>query len=122
MLLQVEKRQVEPDVTVLELKGRITLGRESQRLEDLVKELRSQGVAKVVMDLAGVDYIDSSGLGILTFCLATMKNAGGGLRVASPTARVSYLLQFTQLDKILPIDEDAAAACRNFASAAQAGA
>ncbi len=65
---------------------------------------------KLVFDLSGVNYIDSTGLGILTFCSATMQAGGGALRVAGAHALPQKLFQLTKLDKILsffPTVEDA---------------
>src|SRR5262249_5892030 len=73
MLLQIDKRQIDPDITVLEFTGKISLGRESQRIETMVNELLSQKVSKLIFDLSRVDYIDSAGLGIMTYCYGAMK-------------------------------------------------
>jgi len=105
-VLQIEQKTAGSGITVLELNGRLALGRESQRLEDLVKKLRSEGASRIVLDTAGVDYMDSAGLGILTTCFATLKNAGGALRVAGAAGRPRELLRFTHLDTIIPIDSN----------------
>src|SRR5579862_998999 len=67
MLLQIDKKLIEPDITVLEFTGKISLGRESQRIETMVNELLAQKVSKLIFDLSKVDYIDSAGLGIMTY-------------------------------------------------------
>ena len=114
MILEINQRQIEPDFVVVELKGRITLGRESQRLETVIKEMLDSGVKRAVFDMTGVDYADSSGLGILTFCFATMKKMGGALRFANPTGRVLELFKFTMLDKVFAIFPNVEDACRDF--------
>ena len=114
MLLEIEKKELPPDITVLTFKGRITLGRESQRMETLVKELQGEGVRKLIFDLASVDYLDSAGLGILTFCYASMKNSGGSFRISGPNGKVMQLLQFTHLDAFLPIYPTLEEACKEF--------
>jgi anti-sigma B factor antagonist len=114
MLLDIDQRQVEPDITVLGFKGRITLGRESQRLETMVKDLQGAGVRKLVFDLARVDYLDSAGLGTLTYCYTTMKNAGGGFRISGATGKVLQLMRFTRLDSFLPMFPTVEEACRDF--------
>lgn len=103
MLLQIEKRQMEPDITVLAFAGRITLGRESQQIESMVNELLAQNTRKLVFDMSAVDYIDSAGLGILTYCFGVMKQAGGAFRVAAPNGKVRQLIRFTHLDALLPV-------------------
>ncbi|MGH9671693.1 MAG: STAS domain-containing protein [Bryobacteraceae bacterium] len=114
MILDINQRQVEPDLVVVEMKGRITLGRESQRLETVIRELLDAGVRRVVFDMSGVDYADSSGLGILTFCFATMKKSGGALRFANPTGRLQELFRFTMLDKVFAIFPNVDDATRDF--------
>ncbi len=114
MILEINQRQVEPDLTVVEIKGRVTLGRESQRIEAIVRELLAANVKRIVFDLSAVDYTDSAGLGILTFCFATMKKAGGALRFANPSGRVLELFHFTMLDKVFPIFPTVEEACKDF--------
>ena len=114
MLLQIETKQVEPDVTVLMFTGKITLGRESQRIEMLVKELVEQNHKKLVFDLAGVTYIDSTGLGIITFCSAALAEGGGALRVAGASGLAEKLLHMTKLDQIIGLYPTADQACQNF--------
>jgi len=114
MILQIKARDVEPDITVLTLTGKITLGRESQRMEGLVKDLIGQNKKKLVFDLSGVSHIDSAGLGIITYCSAAVTEAGGGLRLAGVTGMAEKLLHFTRLAQILPCFPDVQTACRNF--------
>jgi len=114
MILEINRRNVEPDLVVLEMKGRITLGRESQRLEGMIRDLLNEKVTRVVLDITGVDYADSAGLGILTFCHATMKKAGGALRFANPSSRVAELFHFTLLEKIFSIHPTVEDACKDF--------
>lgn len=117
MLLQIETHDVAPDITVLRFSGKITIGRESARIEMLVKDLIAQSKKKVVFDLTGVDYIDSTGLGIVTFCSASIAEAGGALRVAAH-GLPEKLFQVTKLDKIIRFFPTAAEACQNFTVAA----
>ena len=114
MLLQIETKQVEPDVTVLALSGKITLGRESQRIEMLVTELLQQNHKKLVFDLAGVTYIDSTGLGIITFCSAAARTSGGALRVAGASGIAEKLFHVTKLDEIISIYPTVDQACQDF--------
>ncbi len=114
MLLQIDTKQVEPDVTVLTFSGKITLGRESQRIEMLVKDLLHQNHKKLVFDLAGVTYIDSTGLGIITFCSAEAQTSGGALRIAGASGIAEKLFQVTKLDKIISLYPTVEQACQNF--------
>ena len=64
--------------------------------------------------LAGVDYVDSAGLGSMAHCACTVTQAGGALRLASPTARVRQVLRTTGLDIVLDCYPTLEEACRNF--------
>jgi anti-sigma B factor antagonist len=111
MLLNIVEKTVEPGITVLELTGRLALGRESQRIESLVEELAKKGSAKVVLDLTGVEYIDSAGIGMLALAAGKLKEAGGVMAVVAPEGgRVLQLLNLTQMNSIVKVCPTVAAA------------
>jgi len=86
------------------------MGRESAGIEVLVRKLLGENRKKLVFDLSGVNYIDSTGLGIQTFCSATMQAGSAALRVAGAQPLPQKLFELTNLDKILsffPTVEDA---------------
>ena len=116
MLLTIDKKQIDPDITVLEFTGKISLGRESQRIETMVNELLAQKVSKLIFDLSKVDYIDSAGLGIMTYCYGAVKTAGGTFRLAGASGRVLKLFQFTHLDNHFPFFDSVEAACQGMPS------
>jgi anti-anti-sigma factor len=116
MLLSIEKKLIGSDIHVLEFTGKISLGRESQRIETMVNEMLAQKVSKVIFDLSKVDYIDSAGLGIMTYCYGAMKTAGGTFRLAGANGRVQKLFQFTHLDAFFPFYDTVQSACRDLAS------
>jgi len=70
MSLEIQQRDNE-GITVLEMKGRITVGKEATALREKVSELSAANVRNIVFNLAGVDYIDSTGLGALVMCAST---------------------------------------------------
>lgn len=112
MLLQIETRKVEPDITVIQISGRIALGRESQQIEKLVQDLIAAGVKKLIFDLTNVSYIDSTGIGIIAFSGGRTKKAGGDVRIAGATGIVLKALKISLMDTVLqlfPTAEDAAA-------------
>ena len=110
MLLSIVERKVEPDITVVELTGRLALGRESQRVETLVEDLAKQGAARVVLDLTGVEYIDSAGIGMLALASGKMKESGGAMAIVAPEGRVLQLLNLTQINAIVKVCPTVAAA------------
>jgi anti-anti-sigma factor len=115
MLLQIEERRIEPDITVIELAGRLALGRESQRIEQLVDELTKRGVLKVVLDMSKVEYIDSAGIGLVALAAGKLREAGGRVIVAAPEGKVRSLLHMTQMDSIVTICPTPAEAAAAFA-------
>jgi anti-sigma B factor antagonist len=70
-------------------------------LRAAVEKEISAGHTRVVVDLAGIEFIDSSGLGALVGCLKGARQAGGDLRIAAPNKQVTMVLQLSNLDKVL---------------------
>ena len=118
MLLQIETRRIDPDITVLALTGKITMGRECQKVEQTVKDLLQQNFKKLIFDITAVDHIDSTGVGILAYGFGAVTRAGGILRVVGAGGKVLHVLQITRLTSVLPMCDSIDAACKSFASAA----
>jgi anti-sigma B factor antagonist len=94
------KEKIENHVAVLSLSGKMMGGPETTALHDHVKGLVKDGINKVVIDLGGVKWINSSGLGVLMATMTTLKNADGQLKLANVTEKVESLLMITQLMRI----------------------
>ena len=114
-------RQVEPDVTVVELTGHLNLGNELMTVEAAVKRLIEEGARKLVIDVTKLDYIDSAGIGMLVGCNGQMDRAGGKMRVAGAQGTVAKAFEVVHMDRIMSLDADVDAALRNL-SAGSAGA
>jgi anti-sigma B factor antagonist len=113
-MLKIETKQVQPDIVILEIAGRITLGGESEQLEWAVDKLLGEGRKKVIFDIAGVTNIDSTGIGIIVVSSGKLKKAGGELRVAAASAHVEEVLKMTNLDQIVGLHPTTAAAAASF--------
>ena len=85
------------DIAVLQLSGKIMGGPDDSLLNDKLHELIEVGKTKVVVDLGSVEWMNSSGLGILIGGLTTMRNSGGDLKLANITDRIQSLLMITKL-------------------------
>ena len=85
------------DVVILDLSGRITIGEGTLVLRDHIQKLLNGGDQKFLLNLADVDYIDSSGLGELVTSFTTVRTRGGHLKLLNLTRRVRDLLQITKL-------------------------
>jgi anti-sigma B factor antagonist len=88
------------DVVVIEVKGNMMGGPDSQKFRNLLHKLVDEGKNKVVVDLKNVKFINSAGLGTLISGLTTMRNAGGDLKIANPTEKIESLLMITRLIKV----------------------
>jgi anti-sigma B factor antagonist len=116
MSLTVKNRQT-GNVTILDLNGRITLGDGAVVLRDAVKSAVGSGAHNVLLNLGGVTYIDSAGLGELVGSRASAGNAGGNLKLLNLQKRVRDLLLITKLHTVFEVFEDEAAAVASFGGA-----
>ena len=100
--------------TVVDLSGRITLGEGSATLREMIRDLLNKGQKKIVLNLADVNYIDSSGIGELVSGFTTVKNQGGELKLLHLTKKVHELLQITKLYTVFDVHSDEKTAVRSF--------
>lgn len=101
-------------VTIVDINGRITLGDEIGQLRDTVHQLIADGKKKVILNLAKVDYIDSSGVGELVGCFTTVRNAGGELKLMNLSKKVHDVLNVTKLYTVFDIKDDEFTAVKSF--------
>ena len=104
-------------VTIVDLRGRLIMGEESVGLRDLVRNLANEGKKKILLNLRGVNYIDSSGLGELVAAFTSVRKQGGELKLLNLTKRVHDLLQITKLYTVFEITDDEAASLKSFSPA-----
>jgi anti-sigma B factor antagonist len=115
--LQITTRHV-GDVTIVDMTGRITLGEGSKALREMMRAMADQGYQKILLNLQGVGYIDSSGLGELVKAYTTVRGHGGHLKLVQVNKRVHDLLEITKLHLVLEIEPDEATALKGFETAA----
>jgi anti-anti-sigma factor len=96
MLLPIREKRIEPDITVVELAGRLALGREIQRIETLLAELLRKGELRVIFDMTRLDAIDSAGMAQVARAAGRLKASGGRLVVAAREGPVLKLLGTTK--------------------------
>lgn len=126
MTMQCTIRQ-SGDVTILDLTGRLSLGEavafgpgSGVVLSETVRDLSKKGQKNILLNLAGVSYVDSSGVGQLTGALASARRQGGSVKLLRPNTRVLNLLKMSKLDTVFDISEDEAAAVASFTKGAAA--
>lgn len=113
MALRATYRDAGP-VTVVDLSGRITLGDSSALLRKTIRGLLQDERKKILLNLADVDYIDSSGIGELVSGFTAVKNQSGELKLLQLTKKVRDLLQITKLYTVFDIYTDEHTAIRSF--------
>lgn len=102
------------EVVVLELSGKIMGGPDASLLNDKLHQLIEAGKTKVIADLGKVNWMNSSGLGILIGGLTTMRNSGGDLKLANITDRIQSLLMITKLLTVFETYETVEKAAESF--------
>jgi len=106
-------RQVD-SVMVVDISGRITLGEGCAQLRELIRDQLTKGNKRVLLNLADVTYIDSSGIGELVSAYTAVSNQGGQLKLLNLTKKVHDLLQITKLYTVFDIHDDEAKAISSF--------
>lgn len=114
MSVKLTTRQV-GDVTVVDAAGRITLGEGASMFRDKIRDLATGGNKKLLLNLAEISYIDSSGIGELVSGFTTVTNQGGSVKLLNLTKRVQDLLQITKLYTVFEVFDDETKAVRSFA-------
>jgi anti-sigma B factor antagonist len=109
-------RHEEGSVTVIEPKGKITIGEGDVLLRDEISKLLAENKKQLVLDLSGVSYMDSAGVGELVSVYTSVKNRGGELKLSCLTKKIKDLLQITQLMTIFDTHESTSEAVRSFSA------
>lgn len=112
--MEVNQKDV-GSVVVLELVGKVMGGPDATVLNDKLHDLVEQGKKRIVADLNQVNWMNSSGLGILISGLTTMRNAGGDLKLANVTERIQSLLMITKLRTVFETYDTVDKAVASFA-------
>ncbi|HEX4809428.1 MAG TPA: STAS domain-containing protein [Bryobacteraceae bacterium] len=117
MSTEFSKREVAPDITVLEIGGRLHTGTTLRSIEFSVRKLLEDGCRKLVLDLSKADFVDSSGVGMLIVSAAQMKKLGGSMRIAGAQTRVAELFEIVHLAQVAELSPDVATACNELQTA-----
>ena len=120
MDFNLETRTCEPNITVVTLAGRVTLGQERGKIEAAVLKALGDGVRKLVFDLADVSYIDSTGIGIIAYCFGKITQQGGHAAVSGAGGLVKEVFRLTRLDNVITFYPDVPAACEGLTTTTSA--
>lgn len=113
--MQIEERVVD-NVTVLDLKGKLTLGDGDELLKDKINSLVQQERRFILLNLEGVPYIDSAGLGEIVRTYTTVSRQGGKLKLVHLTKRITDLLSITKLLTVFETFDTESEAIKSFAA------
>lgn len=112
--MSLDIREIDREgVVILALKGRLTVG-EASSLREKITEVQARGLNQIILDLNGVDYIDSTGLGSMVICFTSVKKAGGMLKLLNLNKRNIELLLLTKLHTIFEVFSDETDAVNSF--------
>jgi anti-sigma B factor antagonist len=113
MALEIKQRERE-GITILDLDGRLVVGEHSAALREKIRELCEADVQRIILNLAAVDYIDSTGLGGLVISFTSIKKAGGALKLLNLSRRNIELLILTKLTTVFELFDDEQDAVNSF--------
>ncbi|HMJ86647.1 MAG TPA: STAS domain-containing protein [Vicinamibacterales bacterium] len=116
--MQIDERVVD-GVTILDLKGKMTLGEGDELLKDKINSLLQQDKKQLLLNLENVPYIDSAGLGEVVRTYTTVSRQGGSLKLLNLTKRITDLLSITKLLTVFETYENENDAVRSFAASAK---
>ena len=111
--MEIVERTVN-DVTVLDLKGKMTLGEGDELLKDKINSLLAAGKKKLLLNLESVPYIDSAGLGEVVRTYTTVSRQGGSLKLLNLTKRIEDLLSITKLLTVFDTYDNEAEAIKSY--------
>src|SRR5690554_5506050 len=113
MALDIQDRERE-GIVILDLRGRLIVGEPASALREKIRELGDRGSNKVILNMSGVDYVDSTGLGGLVISFTSLKKTGGALKLVNLSKRNIELLVLTKLATVFEIFEDEQDAVNSF--------
>ena len=111
--LNINERQA-GDVTVLDMSGKITIGEGSVALRTAVRRLLEEGKKRILLNLAGISYVDSSGIGELVSSYTAINKEGGQLKLLNLTQKIQDLLTITKLLTVFDVYENEADALNSY--------
>jgi anti-anti-sigma factor len=118
--LKVQTSKIEPDIVVVRLSGTITLD-EADEVESLIDGLLKRCEKKLILELSGINRIDSVGGMVLVRCFFASREAGGLLRVAGASQSVARIFQITQVATLIQSYPSVDAACEHFPDTPRTG-
>ena len=101
--MAVETKQLESGYAVVTVSGRLALGGETEKLNAAVNGLLQKEQKRFILEISALDYVDSSGVGMLVSCLTNVRKAGGELKLVGANPRIKRILSMTGVDSLMPM-------------------
>jgi anti-anti-sigma factor len=114
LITETKTRSLGSGVTVFEISGRLNLGNSLLAIETNIKRLIDQGARKLIVDMTEVNYIDSSGIGMLVACAGHMEQSNGRMRIVGAQGSVAKAFDVVHMERIAALDETVHAASTAF--------
>lgn len=111
--MEIEQRERE-GIVILDLKGRLIVGEPVSELRERITRLCEAGTRNIILNMADVDYVDSTGLGGLVICFTSLKKQGGSLKLVNVSRRNIELLVLTKLTTVFEVFDDEQEAVNSF--------
>ena len=102
-MLTIEQRTIEPGILVLQPQGRITLGDSAEELQQAIERLIAARPQRVVFDLSGLKFVDSTGIRTIVMCASRLKGAGGTVHLAGAQGVVQEALHILRIAEMVPV-------------------
>lgn len=118
MITETKTRKLENGITVVEISGRLNLGNSLLGIESGIKRLIEAGARKLIVDLTEVNYIDSSGIGMLVACAGQLEQSSGRMRIAGASGAVAKAFEIVHMERITPLDATVEEAVAGFSHSA----
>lgn len=109
-------KRMEGDVAVISLAGKLMGGPDAESVRQIVRETLDEGVRKILVDISGVSWVNSTGLGILIAGYVTASNAGAKLKLTGVSARIKQIFMVTKLHTVFETYETPEEALASFSS------
>lgn len=111
--LNISERQA-GDITILDMSGKVTIGEGSVALRSAIRRLLGEGKNKILLNLGGVGYVDSSGIGELVSSFTAVNKEGGTLKLLNLTQKIQDLLAITKLLTVFDVFDSEADALNSY--------
>ncbi|HVC46157.1 MAG TPA: STAS domain-containing protein [Terracidiphilus sp.] len=105
MLFTAEIERLSPETAVVTFQGSLTLGSSLKLADSQLQSASAAGVTRMVIDMSGVDFLDSAGLGMLVYIYGALNEKNGVLRLCGVTQRVASVFKLTKTDSFLVMDD-----------------